>query len=336
MYLSKKRNGIYYIYYNQLNGKRTSKTTGTKYKAEALRYLSGFEHIIKHNQKLLVIPITLKKFKFEFIKYSETIHSIKHTKSLIASFNMLIKYYGDIALTELTREKLQEYIEHRLRNLSPYAVKRDIANFSSSFNWGISKNFLNTNPSKGIKKPKIPQKMPLFFSEEEFQTLLTSIQDKDLHNLIEFASLTGLRQSDLINLTWEQVNFNDGSMILDNRSSFTKSRKVHNLPLNLRALQILTERQIKRSNITNVFTYLERPIKQDYISKKFRKFVKAVDVNPKLNFHSIRHSFASWLIQKGVNIYQVSKLLTHSDLRVTQIYTHLNAEDLRESVEKLN
>lgn len=335
MFLSKRKNGIYYIYYDQLNGKRTSKSTGTKYKSEALKYLSNFESKLKEKQRLEFNLITLSKFRFEFLVYSESIHSWNHTKSIRTTFNELIKEIGNILLSELSKSTLQGYIEIRLRKVSPYAVKRDIANLSSAFNWGISKNYLNENPCYGIKKPKIPQKMPLFFTENEFQTLLSSIKDKDLHNLVEFASLTGLRQSDLINLTWEQVNFRNGSIILDNRSSMTKSRKVHNLPLNIRALQILTERELNK-NSTLVFTYLDRPIKQDFISKKFRKLVKACSINPNLNFHSIRHSFASWLIQKGVSIYQVSKLLTHSDMRVTQIYTHLSSEDLRNSVNVLN
>lgn len=335
MYLSKKRNGIYYIYYNQFNGKRTSKSTGTKFKSEALKYLSGFEKKLKEKQNSKVMAISLEKFRFDFLKYSESIHSWNHTKSIRTTFNELIKEIGNKDLAELTQSKLQEYIEVRLRKVSPYAVKRDIANLSSSFNWAIRKGYLITNPCEGIKKPKIPQKMPLFFTEEEFQTLLYSIKDKDLYDLIEFASLTGLRQSDLITLTWEQVNFKGENIILDNRSTLTKSRKVHNLPLNLRALQILTEREINKfSNF--VFTYMEKPIKQDFISKKFRKLVKSAGINPKLTFHSIRHSFASWLIQKGVSIYHVSKLLTHSDMRVTQIYTHLSSEDLRESITKLD
>jgi integrase len=335
MFLSKRKNGIYYIVYDQPNGKRTCKSSGTKYKAEALKYLSHFESILKEEKNNVVIPITLEMFRFQFIRYSETIHSWNHTKAIRASFNELIKYYDNIALTELTNSKLQDYIEYRLRKVSSYAVKRDIANFSSAFNWSISKGYLINNPCKGIKKPKIPQKMPLYYTDSEFQMVLDSVKDKDLHNLIEFASLTGLRQSDIISLQWEQVNLKNGSIILDNRSTLTKSRKVHTLPLNKRAHDILTYRKLNQADKELVFTYLGKPIKQDFISKKFKKYVKALNINPKLNFHSIRHYFASRLVKSGVPIYTVSKLLTHSDLRVTQIYAHLSTEDLRDSVNVL-
>jgi site-specific recombinase XerD len=85
-----------------------------------------------------------------------------------------------------------------------------------------------------------------------------------------------------------------------------------------------------------IFTYHYQPIKQDFISKKFKKYVIKAGLNPKLNFYSLRHTFPSWLVQRGVSIYEVSKLLGHSDIKVTEIYSHLRVEDLRNSVNLLN
>ena len=71
------------------------------------------------------------------------------------------------------------------------------------------------------------ERLPLFFTDTELQILLRVTEDKDLRDLINFAVNTGLRQSDLINLEWNQINFRNQSFILDNRNSQTKSRKVH-------------------------------------------------------------------------------------------------------------
>lgn len=79
----------------------------------------------------------------------------------------------------------------------------------------------------------------------------------------------------------------------------------------------------------------ESGIKQDWIVHNFKKYVLKANINPKLHFHSLRHTFASWLVQAGVSIYKVSKLLGHSDVKTTEIYSHLRIEDLRNSVEKL-
>ncbi|WKZ68103.1 MAG: site-specific integrase [Melioribacteraceae bacterium] len=332
MYLSKRSNGFYYVYYDKPDGKRTCISTKTKFKSEATKFLSKFEKELKQRSIEKNIPISLNELSEQFLEYSSTIHSPNHTKSIRTTFNELEKVVENPPLSMLRNAKVQNYFEDRLKKVSAYAVRRDIANLSSAFNWAIRKNYIDENPVKGIKKPKLPERLPYFFTEEQFEKLISVVDDSDLRDLFNFALLTGLRQSDLISLQWSQINFRDNTVILDNRNSLTKSWKVHSIPLNISALQILTERELKKKNELLVFTYKEQKIKQDFISKKFRKYVKKAGLNSKLTFHSLRHTFASWLIQRGASLYQVSKLMTHSDLRVTQIYSHLRSEDLRNSI----
>ena len=75
---------------------------------------------------------------------------------------------------------------------------------------------------------------------------------------------------------------------------------------------------------------------QDFLSHKFAGYVENAGINLKLNFHSLRHTFASWLVQRGVSIYEVSKLLGHSEIKTTQIYAHLRSENLSNAVELLD
>jgi len=85
-----------------------------------------------------------------------------------------------------------------------------------------------------------------------------------------------------------------------------------------------------------VFSLEGERITQKFISKKFKSYVIKSKINPDLTFHSLRHTFASWLVQRGVSIHKVSKLLGHSDIKVTEIYTHLKPDNLRNAVELLN
>ena len=336
MFLSKLLNGVYHIYYIKENGKKSKISTHTKHKSEAYKFLSNFEQEFKLRLQNKLSPIDLKKFTFEFLKYSETIHSSNHSKSIKTTFNEFIKFTGNISVSDINKKLIINFIELRLRKVSNYTVRRDLADLSSVFNWGVSKNYLLENHCKGIKKPKLTEKLPLFFTEPEFYSLLKSITDNDLKDIIHFAVLTGIRQNDLITLRWNQINFKNHTLTLDNRFSQTKSRKVHTLPLNLKALQILTDRQLNTTGSEFIFTYEQKQIKQCFISHKFKKLVKSAGLNQQFTFHSLRHSFGSWLVQKGVPIYQVSKLMTHSDLRVTQIYTHLSEQNLKDAVELLN
>ena len=162
------------------------------------------------------------------------------------------------------------------------------------------------------------------------------LDSMDLKDLVLFAVNTGLRQSELINLRFKQINFKNKSVILDNQYHITKSKKVRTVPLNQTCCDIINNR-IKNSGIEDtVFTLNGSQIKQDYIVHKFKVYVLKAGINPKLKFHSLRHSFASWLVERGVSIYQISKLLGHQDVSTTQIYAHLQNESLKSAVDLLN
>jgi len=336
LFLSKRKNGIYYVYYLNEAEKRACISTKRKKKNEALKFLADFKNQLDNRKANKVIPISLEKFFFEYLKYSEGIHTTKSTQTIRSAVNSYLKYFGTIQLSELSRKSISEYLQYRTNKVSPYVVKREIAYLSGMFNWGITWRYMNENLTKGIKKPKLPEKQPLFFSETDFEILLRTIDNQDIKDPAIFAISTGLRQMELLTLRWSQINFKQHTLILDNRNHITKSKKVRSIPLNLKAMQVLTQRQIC-SSTDFVFTYNSVPIKQDFISKKFKKYVIKSGLNPKLTFHSLRASFGSWLVQKGCNIYDVMTLMGHSDVRVTtQFYASLTTDNLRDSINLLN
>jgi integrase len=335
MYLSKKSTGIYHIFYKDSKGNRRSKTTKCKHKNKANIFLTAFKKELLHQKKNPIILISFEHFKIKFLAYSETIYSWNHTKSMHSVLNGFHSYYGNVTLSTLTKSQVQTYIEHRLKKVSPHAVRRDIHTLSSAFKWAITKKYMKKNLTKGLPLPKLSEKLPKYFSYEEFNTLLNNIQDKDLLDIINFAISTGLRQSDIINLRWEQITLSNRTFVLDNRFSLTKSRKVHILPLNKTAMEILIRREQGRS-LSFVFTYQGKRVLQCFISHKFKKIIVKAKINPALTFHTLRHTFATRLVQKGVPLYHVSKLLTHSDIKVTQIYAHLCTQDLFDAVKVLD
>jgi site-specific recombinase XerD len=115
----------------------------------------------------------------------------------------------------------------------------------------------------------------------------------------------------------------------------TKSKRVRSIPLNKTVVELLLRRKEKATN-EFVFTLDGEAVKPDKMNKKFKKYVKGAKLNPSLHFHSLRHSFASWLVMQGVSLYQVQRLLGHSTSSVTQIYAHLTNDNLAETVEKLS
>jgi site-specific recombinase XerD len=85
-----------------------------------------------------------------------------------------------------------------------------------------------------------------------------------------------------------------------------------------------------------VFTLPDgRPLRIGYVSSTFKKYVRKAGLNDKIHFHSLRHTGATWLVQRDVPIYSVQQILGHSRVDMTQIYSHLDVEHLRKPLEKL-
>ena len=330
-----RRNGKWHVEYIDQATNRTKRiSTHCKLKQDAIAFVSRFEEELADRQARKLTSISLTKFRDEFLEHSLTIHSEKTTNDYRLLFTALARHFGDLQLTGFMRSTIENYVEGRLRDTSPYTARRELAYLSSMFNYAIPKNYLLTNPCKGIKKPRLPEKLPLFFSREEFQVLLTNIHDETMKDIVLFAVNTGLRQMEILTLEWSQVNFKDGILILHNQNHLTKSKKVRSLPLNKAAMEILNKQREKIGSEL-VFMRAGKPFTQSFVSHKFKRYVKRSKLNPKLSFHALRHTFASWLVQRGVSIYQVSKLLGHSSVNVTAIYAHLQTDNLRESVSKL-
>ena len=85
-----------------------------------------------------------------------------------------------------------------------------------------------------------------------------------------------------------------------------------------------------------VFMPRGHKINDDHATKKLKAYVTANGLNGKLHFHSLRHTFASWLVQDGVSLYEVQKLLGHSNIAVTQVYSHLQPEGLHNTVNRIS
>jgi integrase len=335
MFLQKKSNGFFYVIFAQPNGKRTSVSTKTKRESEAGKFLTRFKKEEYIRQDLGVIPISIRQYEFHYFRYAEQVYTDKTTQGIKSTFNQLIKHFGDIQLHQLTKRELEEYFLIRLKQNSPFSAKRDLAYISGALKKAVSEGYLNFNPCEGIKSFRLPEKLPVYYSKEDYLKLIAVIDNQDIKDIVQFAVNTGLRQMEIITLKWKQVNLEERNIILDNQGHLTKTKRVRNVPINQNTYEVLKQR---KENIISeyVFTYQGGIIRQDFLVHKFKKYVYKAKINPELNFHSLRHTFASWLIQKGAQIYQVSKLLGHTNLSTTEIYSHLRRDDLLSTSNMLN
>ena len=178
--------------------------------------------------------------------------------------------------------------------------------------------------------------MPTNLTEEEFHRLHDATTIPLFKRMFEFAVLTGMRLGEILNLEWDGVDMEKRVIRISNTASFlTKTGKSRVVPMSDRIVALLTEMKNEREDRTYVFELNGHRVSKSYVEHKFREYRKAAGIVDGVSFHSLRHTFATWLVQKGVSIFEVQKLLGHSDIKVTQIYSHLAASDLHGAVNRI-
>lgn len=330
-YLFKRRNGYYYILFEE-GGKRKWKSTGATLKTDAIEALTQFQELFKDEKQI----VNLLKFKNEFLPFAEGNYSRATVDFYRGALNHLLKMVGDIPLPSLTMQHLDQYKIKRLEKVSGVTVNRELQALRASMNTAVSWKMLESNPFANMQQVKIPERQPEYFSREDFQNLISVIQENWLKEVIIFAVLTGMRRGEIINLHWQDIDLKRKLIHIQSNPTFkTKQGKKRVIPINDVLFNLLSSRY-KRYTSEYVFHKKGHKIYDDHVTKKLKKYVTDIGLNGKLHFHSLRHTFASWLVQDGVSLYEVQKLLGHSNINVTQVYSHLQPETLHSTVNRIS
>jgi len=213
---------------------------------------------------------------------------------------------------------------------------------SPLFNWLIEIKVIPANPVKGIRLERIPNKFPKYLTRSDVDNLCTVINNSYkvqtatrsqwLVNVIQANVYLGLRISELINLKWHQVDLEKRQLVIANSNDFsTKSGKERTIPICDSVMQIL-------SSITTDNAYVFRSAKnvklsKQYVSRCFRKYARLAGLE-NVNFHSTRHTAASWLAQTGCGVEAIRRYMGHSSITVTQKYMHLSPDIFARQIEQ--
>jgi integrase len=246
------------------------------------------------------------------------------------------KSAGNPPLPSLTPRDIDKYKIERLAAVAPATVNIELRTLKSAFRMGVRWNMLRKSPFEGVSLARVPEREPPYYGQEEFQKLLDAIREPWLRDVVLFAAVTGMRQGEILSLRWDQVDFRARVARLSSRASFrTKTGKRRSVPLGDTAVQVLRARE-SGHEAGMVFTLRGRPLMRRWVTTKLRRYVREIGLDRRLNFHSLRSSFASWLALDGVSIYQISKLLGHSDVKITQeYYAHLEPAELHDVVDRI-
>jgi len=244
-----------------------------------------------------------------------------------------------VTLPKTGRADLMEFIAARVHGgARPRSTARQLSSFRRFFRYLIRENLIAEDPTAQIAMPKIGRSLPRSLSESEVEALLgaPAVADPLGHRdrtMLEVLYATGLRVSELVHLKLGQVNMNQGVIRV-----LGKGNRERLIPLGEEAVRWLkTFIEGGRAEIlldrTTDFLFPTR--RGDRMTRQafwhiIKRYARKADVDRDLSPHTLRHAFATHLLNHGADLRVVQMLLGHSDLSTTQIYTHVARERLKE------
>jgi integrase/recombinase XerC len=229
------------------------------------------------------------------------------------------------------------------QNYSRATIARRIASLRSLYRYLQRQQKVDRDPTDGLKGPKLDQNLPHFLSQEDIDKLLNAPQGETLMCLRDRAILetlysAGLRVSELVALNQEYLDLNDGTAVV--RGKGKKERIALLGPQALKAVEAyLHERKLQKSLKVkeNPAIFLNKNgtrLTTRSVGRLLEKYIKLAGMDSRTTPHTLRHTFATHLLDAGADIRGVQELLGHSSLGTTQIYTHVTTTRLKESYQK--
>jgi len=337
MFLVINKKSPYYQLIYLKDGKRSSISTGTTSKKKAEEYLTNFNPEEVEEKKPKKVSKTLSSFAQEYKSYVGNTHSVMYLKkSVTPSFNRLQNFLPNEYLKRITAKDIDQFISS-VQVRSKYAASLYYRTLKAAFNKAVVWNYIDKNPFSKINAPKISKSFPDYISEAELILVLNEVNNKLLKDIITSAFYTGMRLGELINMRWEWIDLKKEVITVKNTNEFrTKNKRERIIPIHKKVKSIFNEYSLRNEKDNIIFSRITGiKLNPGYLSKQFKKAVREAKLDDKIHFHSLRHSFASALVQRGISLYTVKELLGHSNITTTQIYSHLNNGNLSKAINML-
>ena len=344
MFIFKSKKSPFYQITYEVNGKRTTKSTKKRTLEEAELELLKFQKSSSVTEEVIVTEncsknkLSLTEFQTEYIEYIRPIKSRKYLVSINLSFNQFISFCGNKSIEEIDMRTIDKFITSTFGR-TQRGAHQYYRTLKAAFNKALQWNYISVNPFTKIKFPRISKSYPAFITEDEMLIIIANTSYQYLKDIFNVAFYTGLRLGELINMKWSWINFPQNHIVVECSEEFqTKSKKDRIVPMSEKVRTLLKSRFQSNLHSSKEFVFYHfkgRKLHQETISKQFKDVVRKLNLDDKIHFHTLRHSFASMLVQRGVSLYVVKELLGHEDLSTTQIYSHLQKQNLMDAVNLL-
>jgi len=240
-------------------------------------------------------------------------------------------------INDISYADIQEFIQEQRKVKKSNSVNRMISTLHN-FHHYITFTYPKENDqSLFIHSKKDGRKLPRYFNEHDIIQLLDSFGNNDQelfeHAMLELLYSCGLRVSELCSLTMNQLHLEQGFLRV-----IGKGDKERMIPIHQRAIHIVRDyvttvrSKWQKKRMPNVFlNHLGNAVSRQYVHRLIKTKLAEMNLDESLSAHSFRHSFATHLLDGGADLRVVQELLGHSDIKTTQIYTHVQNKRLKEA-----
>jgi len=249
------------------------------------------------------------------------------------SMKHLLAHFDRKLLSEISRRDVDAYVAGRKSTgAAAGTINREMSCLKNMLRKAVEWEYLKVSPATGVRQQREEVSEIIFLTEVEL-ALVISECPLQLRTLVTVAANTGMRRGELFKLEWGDVDL-DRTMVTVRKTKNYETRHIPMNPVVRRALQEHPKRVAGGSAVPWVFSgpsgYQLKSIRNG-----FEAAVRRAGIDRHIRFHDLRHTFASRLVMKGVDMRTVAKLLGHRDLRVTMRYAHLAPEHLQSAVDSL-
>jgi len=268
-------------------------------------------------------------------------NTLRGYKIDLCNFNQFLKVNNfKQNFFDISKNDLQAYIQFQSKkNFSTKTILRRIASIKSLYKFLSYKGFLSKNIASLIVSPKAMKKIPNYLSEKEVDELmslpdLSTFKGAMHRSILEVFYSTGLRISELVKIKIVNIDYQNNTIKI-----LGKGNKERIVILGKEAVGSIKNYLRVSENSHNIYLYpsshkVNSHLSESYVYKMVKYYLKKVTNNEKMSPHSLRHSFATHLLNKGADLMSVRELLGHEDLSSTQIYTHISKEKLKRIYKK--
>ena len=350
---------VYLEYKDKESGKKIQKNMGAfEKKRDASKKLNEVKDSIYSDKLVIPSALNVESFILDFIeKHKINISITTYNNYMRICKKYIIPLLGSYKLDEIRPVHIQNYIDDLAGVLTPQTIKVHINILNLAFKKAYRLRLIKENVIECVEVPKNRKFKNNIYNKEDMIKLLNTCKNTDMELYIYLASGLGLRISEILGLTWDNIDFANSTVTINkitirnnglvslkspktesSERTITCPKEIMIMLKDHKRLQLENKLKGKIKNTMNLlfFDKNEQPIAQDVLSKKFNKFLLKNNLEH-IRFHDLRHSHVTLLINSKVPIKVISERVGHSNINTTlNIYAHALKEMDSEASDKIS